>query len=184
MISWAGLNCCTSYSPALLSSSCLRMQGKEGADVLVTESRREWCRKHATEFMRICEKNYMAATLSCGSPSVFAVMFKSGWFSKRERLTSEVIDGRWKDDDRIIIIQPGRYFPRREAVRKEYFHACARILKKIRAAKIGETIEIYEFFDPDWFTMRNLVPPYKIAPPLTEEEDKEINWKEKQDFPF
>ena len=115
---------------------------------------------------------------------MFAVMFKCGWFSKRERLIPAVIDGRWKDDDRIIIIQPGRYFPRREAVRKEYFHACARILKKIRAAKIGETIEIYEFFDPDWFTVRNLVLPYKIAPPITEEEDKEINWKEKQDFPF
>lgn len=113
MISWAGLNCCTSCSHASLSNSYLKMQGREGAAVLVTENRREWCRKHATEFMRICEKNYMAATLSGGSPSVFAVMFKR-----------------------------------------------------------------------DWFTMRNLVPPYKIAPPLTEEEDKEINWKDKQDFPF
>lgn len=87
------------------------MQGKEGTAVLVTESRRAWCRKHATEFMRICEKNYMAATLSGGSPSVFSVMFKRGWFSKRESLTSAVIDGRWKDDDRIIIIQPGEILP-------------------------------------------------------------------------
>lgn len=99
-------------------------------------------------------------------------------------MTSAVIDGRWKDDDRIIIVQSGRYFPHREAVRKEYFHACASILKKIRAARIGGVIEIYEFFDPDWFTMRGLVPPYKIAAPLTEKEDKEINWKDKQDFPF
>lgn len=114
---------------------------------------------------------------------MFAVMFKRGWFSK-EKLKSVVIDGRWKDDDRIIIVQSGRYFPHREAVRKEYFHACASILKKIRAARIGDVIEIYEFFDPDWFAMRNLVPPYKIAAPLTEKEDKEINWKDKQDFPF
>lgn len=151
--------------------------------MLVTESRREWCRRHATEFMKVCGENYTRATLSGGSPSTFAVMFKSGWFSK-EKLKSVVIDGRWKDDERIIIIQSGRYFPHREAVRKEYFHACAAILKKIRAAKIGDVIEIYEFFDPDWFAMRNLVPPYKIAAPLTEEEDKEINWKDKQDFPF
>lgn len=152
--------------------------------MLVTEERREWCRHHAADFMRICEENYTRATLSGGSPNYLAVMFKRGWFSKKEKLKSAVIDGRWKDDDRIIIVQSGRYFPHREAVRKEYFHACARILKKIRAARIGETIEIYEFFDPDWFTMRNLVPPYKIAAPLTEKEDKEINWKDKQDFPF
>lgn len=153
--------------------------------MLVTESRREWCRHHAADFMRICEENYTRATLSSGSPSVFAVMFKRGWFSKKEKLMSAVIDGRWKDDEKIIIVQSGRYFPHREAVRKAYFHACASILKKIRAARIGDVIEIYEFFDPDWFAMRNLVPPYKIAaPPLTEEEDAEINWKEKQDFPF
>lgn len=151
--------------------------------MLVTEGRREWCRHHAAEFMRICEENYTRATLSGGSPSEFAVMFKRGWFSK-EKLKSVVIDGRWKDDEKVIIMQSGRYFPHREAVRKEYFHACARILKKIRAARIGDVIEIYEFFDPDWFTMRGLVPPYKIAPPLTKEEDAEINWKEKQDFPF
>lgn len=159
------------------------MRGREGAAMLVIEERREWCRRHATEFMKVCGENYTRATLSGGSPSTFAVMFKSGWFSK-EKLKSVVIDGRWKDDERIIIIQSGRYFPHREAVRKEYFHACAAILKKIRAAKIGDVIEIYEFFDPDWFAMRNLVPPYKIAAPLTEEEDKEINWKDKQDFPF
>lgn len=160
------------------------MQGREGAAVLVTEERREWCRHHAADFMRICEENYTRATTSGGSPSAFAVMFRRSWFSKKEKLKSAVIDGRWKDDDRIIIVQSGRYFPHREAVRKEYFHACAAILKKIRAAKIGDVIEIYEFFDPDWFAMRNLVPPYKIASPLTKEEDAEINWKEKQDFPF
>ena len=36
MILWAGLNCCTSYLLASLSSSCLRKQGKEDA-VQVTE---------------------------------------------------------------------------------------------------------------------------------------------------
>lgn len=36
MILWAGLNCCTSYLPALLSNSYLRMQGKES--VLVAEN--------------------------------------------------------------------------------------------------------------------------------------------------
>lgn len=143
--------------------------------MLVTEGRREWCRHHAAEFMKVCEENYTRATLSGGSPSAFAVMFKRGWFSK-EKLKSVVIDGRWKDDDSIVIVQSGRYFPHREVVRKEYFHACASILKKIRTARIGDVIEIYEFFDPDWFAMRGLVPPYKIAPPLTE--------KEKQDFPF
>lgn len=152
--------------------------------MLVTEGRREWCRRHAAEFMKVCEENYTRATLSGGSPSVFAVMFRRGWFSKKEELKSAVTGGRWKDDDRIIIVQSGRYFPHREAVRKEYFHACASILKKIRAARIGDVIEIYEFFDPDWFAMRGLVPPYKIAAPLTEVEDKEINWKDKQDFPF
>lgn len=160
------------------------MQGKEGAAVLVTKERREWCRHHAADFMRICEENYIQATHSGGSPVYFAVMFSHGWFSKSEKLKSVIINGLWRDDGRIIAVQRGWYNPHREEVRKEYFHACARILKEIRAARIGETVEIYEFFDPDWFTMRNLVPPYKVAAPLTEEEDKEINWKEKQDFPF
>lgn len=160
------------------------MQGKGGAAVLVTEERREWCRTHAADFMRICEENYTRATRSGGSPVYFAVMFSHGWFSKSEKLKSVIINGRWKDDGRIIAVQRGWYNPHREEVRKEYFHVCAAILKKIRAARIGDVVEIYEFFDPDWFTMRNLVPPYKIAAPLTEKEDKEINWKDKQDFPF